>query len=72
MYMYGGIDERQWLEMQVQTLKVVDPLIRAELEVMYKSEIKDLPIPDTEDVSAIVQKILQRRSARPDESPKAE
>ena len=71
MYLNGGIDERQLLEMQVQTLSVVEPLIRAELEYMYTAEIKkEAPEANKIDVQAIVNKILEQKSAKPEEAPK--
>lgn len=81
MYMNGGIDERQLLEMQFQTLKIVEPLISAELSYMYLqhggkdegAKPKSAGASSNaikKDVSDTVTEILNQKSAKPDESPK--
>jgi hypothetical protein len=83
MYMNGGLDERQMLEMQFQTLKIVEPLISKELVLMYpqnsdKPEKQKEKAPSTpeisngikEDASNAVTEILKQKNARPDEAPK--
>jgi hypothetical protein len=83
MYMNGGLDERQMLEMQFQTLKIVEPLISKELALMYPQN-DDKPEKQKEKVSSgtaisngikedarnAVTEILKQKSARPDEAPK--
>lgn len=83
MYMNGGIDERQLLEMQFLTLKIVEPLILAELPYLYQGQKNgtkdDKPastvVPKSadaikDDVSKTVTDILNKKSAKPDEAPK--
>jgi hypothetical protein len=41
MYMNGGIDAAQLLQMQFETLKIAVPLIRAELKYLYKDQSKE-------------------------------
>jgi len=81
MYMNGGIDERQLLEMQFQTLKIVEPLISTELSYMYPrhggkdegAQTKPAGASSNaikKDVSDTVTEILNQKSAKPNESPK--
>lgn len=83
MYMNGGLDERQMLEMQFQTLKIVEPLISKELVLMYpqnsdkpeQQKEKTSSKPEIsngikEDASNAVTEILKQKNARPDEAPK--
>jgi hypothetical protein len=81
MYMNGGIDERQLLEMQFQTLQIVQPLISAELTFMYqkggpdKNGAKASPTAESSEViksnaSRTTTEILNKKSAKPDEAPK--
>lgn len=81
MYMNGGIDERQLLEMQFQTLKIVEPLISTELSYMYQhqggkdegTQPKSTGASSNtikKDASDTVTEILNQKSAKPDESPK--
>lgn len=83
MYMNGGLDERQMLEMQFQTLKIVEPLISKELALMYpQNDDKPEKQKETassgtgisngikEDARNAVTEILKQKSARPDEAPK--
>lgn len=77
MYMNGGLDERQLLEMQFQTLKIVEPLISAELMYMYnqpkgldvKTPQKKSATDLKDEVSRTVTEILNKKSAKPEESP---
>ncbi len=79
MYMNGGIDERQLLEMQFQTLKIIEPLITSEIELMYKNNGNTngtASVPPTskssdeikKEVSDTVTEILKQKSAKPDEA----
>ncbi len=78
MYMNGGIDERQLLEMQFRTLEIAVPLIGAELKYLYKDQSKaPEPQAGTEQGKAIQEKakeltdsVLKEKSAKPEESPK--
>jgi hypothetical protein len=81
--MNGGIDERQLLEMQFQTLKIVEPLISNEIGLMYQKnnegegKSKALSKSDSSeeikrDVDKTVTEILKQKSAKPDEAPKPE
>ena len=87
MYVNGGIDERQLLEMQFQTLKIVEPLISNEIGLMYQknseTEGKVVEKPKTQsksgsseeikkDSEKTVTEILKQKSAKPDEAPKPE
>ncbi|HNC91897.1 MAG TPA: hypothetical protein PL000_23490 [Anaerolineales bacterium] len=83
MYMNGGIDQAQLLEMQFQTLKIVSPLIEKEIPYFYAKEARPIAEEksaasgsDTLDKSirgsakTTVEKILDTRNAKPDEAPK--
>lgn len=85
MYMNGGLDERQMLEMQFQTLKIVEPLIAAELPYLHRGDNESPVKPkdtssntNTGNQSNGIKKgaqdatdaVLQQKSARPEESPK--
>ena len=84
MYMNGGIDEGQLLRMQLETLKVVEPIIIEEIRMMYKTSDKEdskaTPDPtkpkslnDVEkEVKQIEKRILNNPSAKPEEAPKEE
>jgi len=82
MYMNGGIDEAQLLEMQFQTLKIVKPLIDAELKYLYKEQPPNEKPPNETTTQSQVDKsikesakeaadaVLKQKSAKPEESPK--
>lgn len=83
MYMNGGIDERQLLEMQFQTLKMIEPLIFAEIKLMYQNNGENGAENDDKnhkkssdaiksDVNKTVTDILKEKSAKPAESPQPE
>jgi len=79
MFMNGGIDERQLLEMQIQTLEIIKPLISTEIKLMYQNNVKKDEISSAQstsksseeikkDVSDTVTEILKQKSAKPDEA----
>ncbi|MFT3856283.1 MAG: hypothetical protein QM742_01800 [Aquabacterium sp.] len=77
MYMNGGIDEAQLLEMQFQTLKIVEPLISAEIGYMYKDDggaPAPVPAPGKpeskirEEATRATQEVLKQRSGKPQEA----
>ena len=79
MYMNGGIDERQLLEMQFQTLKIVEPLISAELPYLYKEAPEKVTTTTTQAqmgqsvrdaAKQAADAVLSEKSAKPEESPK--
>lgn len=81
MYMNGGLDERQMLEMQFQTLKIVEPLISAELPLLYRKNGEageEAKAPDANSPAAKIKEeakkaateILNQKSARPEEATK--
>lgn len=81
MYMNGGIDERQLLEMQIRTLEIVRPLIADELQYLYRRDnVTDQKPKATatektseqikEEVNRTVEEILKTKSAKPEEAPK--
>ena len=78
MYMNGGIDERQMLEMQFQTLKIVKPLIQEELKYLYKTQSTDNEEAgqDTqgesikEGAKELTDSVLREKSKKPEDSPK--
>lgn len=83
MYMNGGLDERQLLEMQLETLKMVEPLISTEIKQMYKmngekdevhktSATSKSPDSIKSDVNKTVSDILEKKSAKPTEAPQPE
>ena len=83
MYMNGGLDERQLLEMQFQTLKIVEPLISTEIKLMYQKNGENDEVRKTSatskssdaiklDVTKTVTDILKEKSAKPTEAPQPE
>jgi len=76
MYMNGGIDEGQLIQMQLETLKVVAPLINFELPLMYGDKSINQPIAPKniveESVDKIKKRILDNTSKIPSESPSIE
>jgi len=81
MYMNGGIDERQLLEMQFQTLQIVEPLISAELGFMYQQEkeqagktpAKPVTTPESSETiksnaSKNASEVLKQKNAKPEEA----
>lgn len=83
MYMNGGLDERQMLEMQFQTLKIVEPLIAAELPYLHRKDNEPAGKPkeaatSTSNHSNTITKgardaadaVLQQKNARPEDSSK--
>jgi hypothetical protein len=78
MYMNGGIDERQMLEMQFQTLKIVKPLIQEELKYLYKTQPTENEVAgqDTqgesikEGAKELTDSVLREKSKKPEDSPK--
>lgn len=74
MYMNGGLDERQMLEMQFQTLKIIEPLILEELKYLYKDHPKEttqLPQerPIKEGAKELTDSVLKEKSAKPNDPP---
>lgn len=78
MYMNGGIDEAQMLQMQFQTLKIIEPLIQEELKYLYKDQSKETEqgaMNSQEDLikkgaKELTDSVLKEKSAKPEESPK--
>jgi hypothetical protein len=78
MYMNGGIDERQLLQMQFQTLQITVPLIEAELKYLYKDESTAAESaaghPQGQSIKKTAEEltdsVLKEKSAKPEESPK--
>jgi hypothetical protein len=73
MYMNGGIDERQLLEMQFQTLRIIEPLILEELKYLYKDhprETTQLPQEQSikEGAKELTDSVLKEKSAKPNDS----
>lgn len=81
MYMNGGIDERQLLEMQFQTLQIVQPLISAELGLLYQQQKDEAgktpakPVTPPESSEAIksnasknAAEVLKQKNAKPEEA----
>lgn len=81
MYMNGGIDERQLLEMQFQTLQIVEPLISAELGFLYqqhktegdKAPPKPVITPESSatiksNASKNADEVLKQKNAKPEEA----
>ncbi len=81
MYMNGGIDAAQMLEMQFRTLGIVEPLIAKELTLMYPSNGKTMDPPTEAAATAAetantirqgakeaAEGVLKQKSARPEEA----
>lgn len=88
MYMNGGIDAAQLLEMQFQTLRIVEPLISAEIKLMHQKDGKNNGTHQTsstntspdpiksdaikEEATDRSKKVLEKKNKKQDEAPKPE